>query len=215
MTTRTSLLALAFALLTVALAAPAAAQGPAPRVFIVGDSHVQMIGPLLSRQLREDGFEVAGYEARPGWSSLRYQRAGDLQQVLEDAGRPEVVVVSLGGNDIPAGPESYAAQLEWVVSQARAAGAQRIVWLGPATSDSEVSRRAEVVGARHQANAQLQSEILPALGVTWVDSRPCTCDHHGHDGIHFTRAGYHHWVHHVLTPVERVASAPTHAAPAA
>ena len=184
------------------------ARPAAARVFIVGDSHVQMLGPLLTRQLRSDGFDVIGYEARPGWSSLRYQRAGDLAELLEANGSPEVVVVSLGGNDIPASRERYRAHLEWVVSQARAAGAQKIVWLGPATSDTDASERAAVVGARHEQNAEWQAELLPTLGVRWIDSRPCTNAHHGRDGIHFTRTGYDCWTHGVLPHVEATASAP-------
>ncbi|HJL18993.1 MAG TPA: SGNH/GDSL hydrolase family protein [Sandaracinaceae bacterium LLY-WYZ-13_1] len=172
-----------------------------PGVFIVGDSHVQMLGPMLTNRLEEAGVRVLGHEARPGWSTLRYQRRGDLREVLEAAGRPEVVVVSLGGNDIPASAEAYEAQLRWVVTQARAAGARHIVWLGPATSDASRGERARVVGARHERNADWQRALLPRLGVTWVDSRPMTRRHHGRDGVHFTRAGYRAWSAGVLSDV--------------
>ena len=83
-----------------------ASTGESPSVFIVGDSHVQMLGPTLTHRLEDEGVTVAGYEARPGWSTARYQRRGDLQDVLEAAGRPEIVVVSLGGNDFVGSPET-------------------------------------------------------------------------------------------------------------
>ena len=197
---------LAAALAAVALAAaPAAAQvheeAEAPGVFIVGDSHVQMLGPMLSRELTDEGYRVLGYESRPGWSTAAYVRRGDLREVLERAGRPEVVVVSLGGNDFVGREDRYREQLAWVVEQARAAGAVEILWVGPATSDRDASELADATGARHEHNAELQRGLLPELGARWVDSRPCTHDDHGRDGIHFTRDGYRTWSHALFHPV--------------
>jgi lysophospholipase L1-like esterase len=180
-------------MIALSLAAPCAAQDRQPRVFVVGDSHVFALGPALSNLLEEDGVEVEGWESRHGWSTARYQEANDLRALLEHNGSPEIVVVSLGGNDIVRSRESYERQLGWVVAQARAAGAQEIVWLGPATSDGAVSDVAAATGERHERNAQLQSEILPELGVHWIDSRPVTHEHHRGDGVHFTRDGYHLW----------------------
>lgn len=175
-----------------------------PGVFIVGDSHVRMLGPMLRDQLEDDGLRVLGYESRPGWSTARYQRAGDLRDVLLANGRPEVVVVSLGGNDFVGSRESYREQLAWIVSEARAAGAREVIWIGPATSDATVSERAARTGARHERNAELQRELLPELGARWVDSRPVTVAHHGRDGVHFTREGYAGWAGSVRPEVERV-----------
>ncbi|MFK7985362.1 MAG: SGNH/GDSL hydrolase family protein [Sandaracinaceae bacterium] len=201
------------AILTVlALAAPVSAQveeeAEAPGLFIVGDSHVQMLGPMLSRALTDEGYRVVGYESRPGWSTAAYVRRGDLREVLEAAGRPEIVVVSLGGNDFAAGPESYLAQLSWIVDQAEAAGAEQVLWVGPATSDMEVSERAAVTGARHERNAELQADLLPSLGVSWIDSRPHTVEDHGRDGIHFTRVGYRSWTHALVPEGEAKMAAP-------
>ncbi len=194
--------ALALCLVASSVASSAHADvGAPPSVFIVGDSHVQMLGPTLGRRLEAAGVEVAGYEARPGWSTARYQRSGDLQDVLERAGRPEIVVVSLGGNDFVGSAETYYAQLAWVVDRARAAGAQQIVWLGPATSDEAAGARAAEVALRHEHNAELQAELLPALGVTWIDSRPMTEADHRRDGVHFTRAGYVRWAQGALPTV--------------
>lgn len=193
--------ALALSLSLTLASSVAEASDTEPAVFVVGDSHVQMLGPTLTHRLEERGVRVAGYEARPGWSTQRYRRAGDLTDVLEGAGRPEIVVVSLGGNDFVGSPETYYAQLSWVVDHARAAGAREIIWLGPATSDVEAGERAAEVGARHERNANLQAELLPALGVTWIDSRPMTTEHHGRDGIHFTRSGYSDWARGALPSV--------------
>jgi lysophospholipase L1-like esterase len=183
----------------------AAEDGPAaePGVFIVGDSHVQMLGPMLAGRLEDAGVRVLGHESRPGWSTLSYRREGDLRRLLVARGRPEVVVISLGGNDRPGSEAAYRRQLRWVVEQARAAGARRIIWLGPAASAVERSARAARVGAHHEQNAEWQRALLPELGVTWVDSRPMTRRFHAQDGIHFTRDGYRTWVRGVLSDLAR------------
>lgn len=175
-----------------------------PGVFIVGDSHVRMLGPMLRDQLEDGGLRVLGYESRPGWSTARYQRAADLREVLLANGRPEIVVVSLGGNDFVRSREAYREQLAWIVAEARSAGAREVIWVGPATSDATVSERAARTGARHEHNAELQRELLPGLGVRWVDSRPMTESRHGADGVHFTREGYVGWAGAVRPEVEHV-----------
>lgn len=199
------------AALLAALALPrtvAAEESADQRIFIVGDSHVQMLGPMLARRLERDGFVVEGWESRPGWSTARYRRCGDLGRLLVAHGRPEIVVVSLGGNDIVSSRRRYRRELVWVVEQARAAGAAQVVWLGPATSDGDASSRAAATGARHERNAELQRQILPDLGVKWVDSRPLTRANHRRDGVHFTRAGYSSWATAILSDVERAIPRP-------
>lgn len=192
-----------FVSLLLSLASRAEAQGAAvPSVFVVGDSHVEMVGPMLTARLGEAGFRALGYEARRGWSTRRYREAGDLRALLQRRGRPEIVIVSLGGNDRVSSPERYAEDLAWVVAQARAAGARQLVWLGPASSDASVGPRAAFTGARHEENAELQRELLADLGVRWIDSRPLTQTHHGSDGVHFTRTGYSTWTAGVLPALE-------------
>ncbi|MGE0787722.1 MAG: SGNH/GDSL hydrolase family protein [Sandaracinaceae bacterium] len=199
---RRLLLAVLLALTPAVAAAQRAAEPAAPRVFVVGDSHVRMLGPSLLRRLETFGAEPAGFESRVGWSTRRYRREGDLGALLEANGRPEIVVVSLGGNDVVADEARYAEDLTWVVEQARGAGAQTILWLGPATSDADRSERAERTGERHEANAELQAELLPPMGVRWIDSRPLTESHHRRDGVHFTRTGYRLWAVAALPAVQ-------------
>ncbi len=196
---------IAFALgsLVLSLAPAVEAQASLPSVFVVGDSHVEMVGPMLTARLSDAGFRALGYEARRGWSTRRYREAGDLRALLERSGRPEIVVVSLGGNDRVDSREQYAEDLAWIVGEARAAGARQIVWLGPATSDPSAGPRAAFTGARHEANAELQRERLGDLGVRWIDSRPLTQRDHRRDGVHFTRTGYSTWTAGVLPELDR------------
>lgn len=180
-----------FALLVLAAAQAQAQDDEGPlSVFVVGDSHVFHLGREINDVLEKEGFEGAGYESRHGWSTDRYGRAGDLTQLLVESGSPEIVVVSLGGNDSVRSRAVYRAQIESVVEQVRAAGARQIVWIGPAESDAEI---AAFTAERHERNAELQREILAELGVTWIDSRPHTHAHRVHDGVHFTRDGYEVW----------------------
>lgn len=188
-------LLLASALLTLPTLSTAHAQD-APRVVVVGDSHVERLGPMIARRAEAAGLESAGWLSRRGWSTRRYVREGDLAARLEEAGRPEIVVVSLGGNDRPRDLERYRRDLSWIVAQVRAAGGERILWLGPAASDASRGPRAEATGRWHERNAELQAELVPALGVTWIDSRPATHEGHGRDGIHFTGRGYVGWADH-------------------
>ncbi|GAB5549515.1 MAG: hypothetical protein SangKO_092750 [Sandaracinaceae bacterium] len=174
----------------------AQAQGDAPRLVVVGDSHVERLGPMLARRAEAAGLQSAGWLARRGWSTSRYVREGDLAAQLEARGRPEVVVVSLGGNDRPRNRARYQRQLAWIVRQAREAGAERVLWLGPASSDASRGPRAEMTRRWHENNADLQSEMMAELGVEWIDSRPVTHEGHGVDGIHFTGRGYVHWADH-------------------
>ena len=65
----------------------------------------------------------------------------------------------------------------------------------------QLAQRVEVVALGDVLFGFDQAELLPALGVTWVDSRPLTLEHHGRDGIHFTRSGSSAWAQGALPTV--------------
>jgi len=182
------------ALLLLSVPSTALASTPeAPSVFVIGDSHIERLGPMIDRAVAEEGYTSLGHLARRGWSTGRYVREADLVERLTENGAPDIVVISLGGNDRCRDDARYREQLAWIVDRVHEAGAQRIVWLGPASSDMERSERAQLVGEWHERNADRQAEILPSLGVEWIDSRPMTQEGHGVDGIHFTYRAYTAW----------------------
>ncbi len=189
---RTVLIALL--LLTVPTSALASDADARTSVMVVGDSHIERLGPMIDRAVEREGYQSLGHLARRGWSTARYVRQGDLRERLTENGTPDIVVISLGGNDRPRSQERYRRQLAWIVEQVREAGARRVIWLGPAASDLARSDRAQMVGTWHEHNADWQSEILPQLGVEWIDSRPLTQRGHGRDGIHFTARAYARWM---------------------
>ena len=102
----------------------------AARVVVLGDSHVERLGPMLERAVRQNGHQSVDSLARRGWSTRRYLREGDLDRQLAARGRPNLALVSLGGNDRTRSDEVYAEQLGAIVRELRDAGVERIVWLG-------------------------------------------------------------------------------------
>ncbi|MCB9592550.1 MAG: SGNH/GDSL hydrolase family protein [Sandaracinaceae bacterium] len=199
---------IALLLLTTATPSLAMASEAHPTVRVIGDSHVERLGPMIDRAVAEEGYESLGHLARRGWSASRYIRENDMTERLTENGAPDIVVISLGGNDRCGNRVIYRKQLEWVVAEAREAGAQRIVWLGPAASDMERSETSQMVGTWHERSAEWQSEILPELGVEWIDSRPMTQDGHGIDGIHFTVRAYRVWCQGALAAAHLIDAAP-------
>lgn len=77
------------------------------------------------------------------------------------------------------------------MTEARAAGVDEILWVGPAATDVRPSRRR--VAESIARNTRWQQELLGSLGVTWTDSRAFTVEDHAGDGLHFNRDGYAHW----------------------
>ncbi len=188
-----------------------------PKVVIIGDSHVEALGPALERRLPALGIDVLQSVARRGWSTDRYNRAGDVARLVTARGRPDAVILSLGGNGRPRSKSSYEPVLRQMVDAVRAAGVSRIIWNGPAKSIASVSAASADAHRRHEQNANWQRELLPSMGVQWIDSRPMTRTGHAADGVHFTlRSGYPAWadtLSHELAHAVASAPAPASRAP--
>jgi len=156
------------------------------RIGIVGDSHIEALGPALKRRLQAQGATVPIVMPRRGWSTRRFAGAADLGSRMRPH-RLDVLIISLGGNDFQEPSLSrYLPQLERVAQMAKTA-ARQVIWLGPATSI------AEPVKSRFNQLATWQESVLPQMGVEWVDSRRMTRAGHARDGLHYTRAGYEGW----------------------
>lgn len=160
------------------------------RVLIVGDSHSQVLGPLLAARLRSRGARVVDVVANPGWSTARYLSEGNVASKAARAGA-DVVIIELGGNDWPRSLEAYAGQLGELVRRVQRTGA-RVIWLGPATATKEPWK------ANHRKVASWQSSVLPQMGVEWIDSIRHTYGGHRADGVHFTRTGYAAWADGII-----------------
>lgn len=150
------------------------------RVALIGESHEQVLWPLLAPKLRAAGHEVVYQVANPGWSEARFLKDGDLAARLS-AARPDVVIFGLGGNNRQAGT-AYTSTVKRLLALASPA---RVVWIGvPVAVKAPFDRY-------HADTANEQAATLPGLGVTWIDSRPYTRAGHRADGVHFT--SYRAW----------------------
>ena len=173
-------------------------------IALIGDSHSQVLWGLVEKGLAPAGYEVVLKEANAGWSESSYRSKKPTLPTSLIAAAPDVIVIALGGNAQPSrGEAAYRADVEWLVNAAKAAGAGRIVWFGPATSDASI---APDTASRHEQIAEMQARILPALGVEWYDSRPITLTDQRSDGVHFTTAGYTRWAQDI---VDKVKAPPT------
>lgn len=157
------------------------------RVYILGDSHTQALGPRLRDLLSEH--EVT-YQAFPGRRTSAAMEQASLPADID------LAVVALGGNDW--GDASLPrAQL---VQALQARGA-RVLWFGPATATRQD------VDQRHLRQTHDQSLQLPRLGVRFYDSRPWTTSGHRADGVHFTGTGYNAWASRMADAVRSSAGA--------
>jgi lysophospholipase L1-like esterase len=160
------------------------------RVVLIGDSHMEALGPRLQRLMPERlDVQVVGVEARRGWSTRRYLQSGDLPRLRGDA---DVAVVELGGNDAAAriGPDAHATDVRRVMDVLAPA---RVIWVGPG-----VTTRADLESYRGPIR-HAQKRTVEERGGSWIDSQPLTAEGKlARDGVHFTASGYTEWANALL-----------------
>lgn len=159
--------------------------GPGTRVALIGDSHMEALGPRLRQLLpAELGATVVRTEARRGWSAKRYRQTAAIPALAAGA---DVVVIELGGNDASSGigPEEHARDVATLV---RAAAPAQVVWVGPG-----VTLRPELEAYRAPIR-EAQRQVVPALGGAWIDGQPLTrAQDLRSDRVHYTGPGYARW----------------------
>src|SRR5690606_6311137 len=153
------------------------------RWLLIGDSHMEALGPRLERVLRAGGAEHVGVVARRGQGVAAF----DDVPALVAAHRPDVVLFELGANDgrwsTSEGAAAFRARVARLIASAEAAGAKAL-WVGPpqATDPDAAARRPKVVN-------ELVG-VLRALRVPFLDARPMTANLTRTDGVHFTMPSY-------------------------
>lgn len=154
------------------------------RWLLLGDSHMEALGPRLERMLRAGGAEHVAFVARRGQGVAAFLEDA---RALVRTHRPDVVLVELGANDgrwtTAEGASAFRARVAQLVATVESEGAKAL-WVGPpqATDPDAAARRPKVV-------AELRS-TLPSLGVPFLDARPMTANLTRTDGVHFTGASY-------------------------
>ncbi|HEY9841357.1 MAG TPA: SGNH/GDSL hydrolase family protein [Candidatus Obscuribacterales bacterium] len=175
------------------------------KVLIIGDS--QTVGPYgktLDQLARASGAKVsthASWGASPHWffngqetskywtrdvaghPDTRKHTETPLLNELLAAERPDVVVVTMGGNMIAgnASQSEVTSQVSQIGNAVSASGAQ-LIWVGPPKYDPQ-KRSPEVVEQFYQ---KLRN-IVPEYG-TLIDSRPHIEEYSGSDGLHYSGA---------------------------
>ncbi len=150
------------------------------KIALIGDSHTEAYFPPLRKRLEEAGHQVVGQVSNRGWSVFSYNnKPQQIQAAIQ--GNPDVVVVSLGGNNARLN-DSYK---DGVISFLQNVGypQRRIVWVGAAKA------LREDVEKRHQWTADWLKGNLPN-DVVFIDTRPFTQTGHASDGVHFTSSHY-------------------------
>lgn len=156
-------------------------------IAIIGDSHAQVLGPILTSILSAAGHR-AWSTAEAGWSTRRFLQERNIAALATDpstGARADRAILLLGGNDQTARDE-YATELLAMLERLRAAGVHDVVWVGPYKV-----RDAGTVKTRHDRIREWQSDFLPAHGATWLDGYALSEGvPQASDGVHFPRTSY-------------------------
>jgi len=174
---------------------------PGKRVAIIGDSHMQALGPRLRTALpAATGVQLLRVEARPGWSVRGYVASGDVPALSRGA---DVVVIELGANDASnrIGPEAHGRDVQEMLAQVAPA---QVIWVGPG-----VTERVDLESYRGPIRS-VQKRVVESAGGVWIDAQPLTnkADLRA-DKVHYTiPGGYDRWTAR-LVPVLAAAGAPS------
>jgi lysophospholipase L1-like esterase len=158
------------------------------KIYALGDSHMQALGPRLQAH-----FPELHYEAFPGKGTTAVDTLRDYSVTGKDA-----IILSLGGNDFGDKESDRAA----LVNSLRARNPKAaFYWIGPFHST-----RSDV-DPRHLKQSNDQRSQFAGSFVKWIDSRSWAATH-APDGVHFTGSGYTELAKKIAGNVSRSASAP-------
>jgi len=137
---------------------------PRKRIVLIGDSHMEALGPRLTRSLPRLGVSVLGATANRGKSAHWYVAQGIVPALTRGA---DVVIFELGGNDASQHRTAteHKRDVATLIQQARPA---EVIWIGPG-----VTTRADLEAYRHPIRGAQKSVVSGAKGA-WIDSQPLT-----------------------------------------
>ena len=168
----------------------------APRIALIGDSQAEALWPRVQKLMPEADFVLSRFQR--GWSEWSYKNDGTLSAQLA-AAHPDLVVVELGGNNSFLTDAKYRPNIDWMLSAARASGAKKILWLGPAAATKEPFK------GNKEWTRSYQSQYLPQKDVTWFDNFPYTLTGHV-DGVHFGGSVYNAWAPVLVAQIRKAAA---------
>jgi hypothetical protein len=170
------------------------------KIALIGDSHAKVVFKHLVKMLPELGFDNVYTRAENGWSVKQHIKKGTLPQLK--ASKPDVVLVSLGGNNFDMSPSRYRQTVDKLLSATKDIGAQ-VIWVGPTTSSSSKATKTE---KRHKKTHEMLAEYLPSKSVYYIDNRAFTAGGWGKDGVHYPSSFYKKWAQRVSKYLKQVPS---------
>jgi hypothetical protein len=150
------------------------------RVLLIGDSYAAGLGSQMAH-LAAACAAPYHYKGDVGSSVLKWQNESVLRPEIEKFD-PNVVLISLGGNDMQRSPAQLKKAIDSLVAKIRGVGA-RALWIAPLTVPVK-----DTSGVR---------EIWKkAVGDDWYDSEKLEIPR-GSDGIHLAPSGYRYWAEQI------------------
>jgi len=163
------------------------------KLALIGDSHTQIVWPLLKPILEKSGYTVVSQQSQAGWGAKNYVSTGEVETVKRSGA--DVVIVGLGGNNHNLTDDYQATVDQFLKGLGRG---KTIVWLGPYSSDLQT---AASTAQRHEWTSNYLQRYLPSQGVVWVDTRSLSKTGHRSDGVHFPRSEYQRIVEGLKSPI--------------
>lgn len=160
---------------------------------LFGDSHAQVVFPLLTNKLEESGNRVVISKPVAGWTTKKHIQNG--MESLLSTEPVDVLVLSLGGNNHDLSP-SYGNVIADIIRIANQTGVKKIYWVSPAWATRND------VQVRHEWTSEYLKSNLPRQ-VRFIDIRPITKSGHQSDGVHFTSTKYREWADYVADELLR------------
>ena len=157
------------------------------RTALIGDSHAKVVFRTMEKILPQAGFNPIYKKAENGWGLKKHIDRGLLPSLQQ--AKPEIIVVSLGGNNHQTKTASYQKTVDKLLSTAKSMGS-RIIWIGPTTSDTA---RAPNTERRHEWTHQFLQKYLPSKDIDYINMRYFTQSGWKNDGVHYPSAKYKRW----------------------
>jgi lysophospholipase L1-like esterase len=160
--------------------------------ILIGDSQAVGMKARLAELMRAGGIAQGAVFANVGWSTLRYlnERTDEIRDAVREH-NPRLVIIVLGGNDMP-GPR-LSESMRRLIDLVRSGGAQ-VVWVGPAHAiPPDIAERKRQV-------SEIQKRVATETGIAWLDGFAMTRDlTHTRDGVHFTSTGSGRWAERIVS----------------
>jgi hypothetical protein len=151
------------------------------KIALIGDSHTTAYFNPLREKLEAAGHQVVGQVSNVGWATYSYNNKPEQIQAAI-AGDPDVVLVSLGGNNSRLDNAKYEAAVKEFLERI-GYPKRKVVWVGAA-----IATRPDV-DRRHRWTVQWMKNHLPK-DIVFIDAEQFTQTGHSGDGVHFTMKHY-------------------------